>query len=198
MRTSEIFSRRLKDARTRRGWKQSDLSIRVTELGHPLDRATVAKIERGERRVTLDDAVALAAALGFPLMSLLAPEGEEDVELAPALPLRTRFAQSWMMGWLPLRREDVKDYEEAASPLVSVFFLGRDLPRLLEEEALRPAEREPLRAYIAREEEAIRDTERRTLRPDTPESVLRDWEESKRKRREGLEEIKQLVPEEES
>lgn len=85
MRPSETLSKRLVDARAEQGLRQSDVAQRATELGHPLDRGTVAKIERGERRVTVDDAAAFAEVLGVPLGYLLGAEeettDEEGVEL---------------------------------------------------------------------------------------------------------------------
>lgn len=85
MRPSETLSKRLVDARAEQGLRQSDVAQRATELGHPLDRGTVAKIERGERRVTVDDAAAFAEVLGVPLGYLLGAEEEtteeEGVEL---------------------------------------------------------------------------------------------------------------------
>lgn len=115
MSTSQVFRRRLKEARTRRGWKQSDLSQRVTELGHPLDRATIAKIEQDKRGVTLDDAVALAAALDVPPFALLLGERDEEMELTPKLRVRTPFVAGWLAGTFPLTEADAETYREAGN-----------------------------------------------------------------------------------
>jgi len=49
--------------RHRLGWSLSELSNRLTKLGHPLHRTVLHKIETGARRIDVDDLVALALAL---------------------------------------------------------------------------------------------------------------------------------------
>ncbi len=65
-----------------------DLSARLEELGRPLSHATISEIERGARRVDVDDLTTLAAALGVSPASLLMPPStmpfDEHVELSGA------------------------------------------------------------------------------------------------------------------
>ena len=45
-----------------------------------VDRSTVAKIESGDRRMTLDDSVLFARALDVPLLTLLDPNATITIE----------------------------------------------------------------------------------------------------------------------
>lgn len=60
------------------------LADRCAELGHPLDRSVIAKLEKGIRQtVTVADLLVLARALDVPPVSLLFPLGEPETELLP-------------------------------------------------------------------------------------------------------------------
>lgn len=73
---SDTFARRLRQERERRGITQAQLADRIAELlGIHLDPTAVTRIEKQERAVRLDEAVAAAKALGLPLAALL----EEDM-----------------------------------------------------------------------------------------------------------------------
>lgn len=74
----EIFSRRMKDAREAAGIAQTELSRRLEELGYTLKRSAIADIESGRRRVTLDDALAISAALGVAPLHMIVPFEDED------------------------------------------------------------------------------------------------------------------------
>ena len=67
----ERFAARTKRERERRGWRQEDLAIRVAAEGLSLHATAFSKIEAGQRAVSLDDAVCIAAAFGVPLTYLL-------------------------------------------------------------------------------------------------------------------------------
>jgi transcriptional regulator with XRE-family HTH domain len=76
MRPTEVFARRLQDTRTARGLTQTELARRATEAGRELDRAAVLRIEKGQRGIGLDEAIALARILhAVPAQLLTAPEG---------------------------------------------------------------------------------------------------------------------------
>ncbi len=82
------------------------LSDRLTDLGQPISLGQLSKLERGHRRVDVDDLVALAVALGVSPSRLLLPEttGPEDVPLTPALRCSTDEAWRWAAGVAPLHR----------------------------------------------------------------------------------------------
>ncbi|WP_327319290.1 hypothetical protein [Streptomyces sp. NBC_01235] len=72
------------------------LANRTAELGHPLDRSVIAKLEKGFRQsVTVADVVVLARALDVAPVSLLFPLGEPEVELAPGDIRSTWPALQW-------------------------------------------------------------------------------------------------------
>jgi len=62
---SIAFARAMRARREQLGWSQEKLADRLAKAGHPLDRATVARIEnpRSGRRLLLDEAMAIDAAL---------------------------------------------------------------------------------------------------------------------------------------
>jgi transcriptional regulator with XRE-family HTH domain len=73
--SDSIFARRLREVRQQAGVTQQQLAARMTEVGHKLHRSAVAKIELGERPVTIGEAVQLAGILGVPLMELVTDRG---------------------------------------------------------------------------------------------------------------------------
>src|ERR1700690_2196010 len=73
--SDSIFARRLREVRQQAGITQQQLAARMTGVGHKLHRSAVAKIELGERPVTIGEAVQLAGILGVPLMELVTDRG---------------------------------------------------------------------------------------------------------------------------
>jgi transcriptional regulator with XRE-family HTH domain len=63
----ELFGRRLREEREQRGWTQAELAERSGTGLHP---TAVTRIERSERGVSLNEALAFAAALGVSLPEL--------------------------------------------------------------------------------------------------------------------------------
>jgi transcriptional regulator with XRE-family HTH domain len=165
MRPSENFTRRLREARTRRGWTQAELAKRVTALGHSLDKTAVTKLEGGNRKVTLDDAVALAAALDVPVLSLLLP-AEGDAALTRKLAIPFPFARAWMSGQLPLSREGVDSYRQAARRL-PLGVSNADFNSLINTPGDKKRKREMLLALIERERRDLAELERiAEMRPE--------------------------------
>jgi transcriptional regulator with XRE-family HTH domain len=156
---SETFTQAMREERERRRWSQAELARRVTDLGHPLDNSRLSRLESGQvKKVTLDDAIAIAAALDVPPLSLLMPAYPEDVELAPKLHLPRGFAVGWMKGQIPLSREGVDSYRAAARDI-------RDAPsvsHLVALEGRSPSfdrAREMLEAMAERERRDLHDFE---------------------------------------
>jgi hypothetical protein len=81
------IGRRLRQFRQSLGDRQADFAARVGK-----ERSTIAKYERGERRLTLSDMLDMAERLNYPLT--LAPWHTEIVELHA-------FFQGWLDGTLP-------------------------------------------------------------------------------------------------
>lgn len=70
--TGETVSRRL--AELRGGMQYKQLAERLEAIGRPIPPLGLRRIEQGERRVDVDDLMALAVALGVSPLTLLLPE----------------------------------------------------------------------------------------------------------------------------
>lgn len=96
----------LKQIRGGRGLSYAELARRLKELGHPILDTGLMKIEKGERRVDVDDLVALALALGVNVSSLLLPrfipDSAEDIELTPSFRTNPGTAWDWADGRIAL------------------------------------------------------------------------------------------------
>ena len=97
---TEAFRWSVKTARKRRDWNQQQLAERLTELGVPTAQSTVARLEKGQRGVSLDEAVALGVALDVSLAHLIggpAVEGDE-IALTPTEVLSAELTRTWIAG----------------------------------------------------------------------------------------------------
>ncbi len=75
-----------------------------------MSRRTLSKLENGERAVTLDEAIELAAALDVaPIHLLIPPENEATVTVVPGSEIPARAARAWARGHRPLPFWDVDD-----------------------------------------------------------------------------------------
>jgi transcriptional regulator with XRE-family HTH domain len=97
----QVYARRVKEARQRLGWTQQQLADRLSELGLPMDRTTIVKLEQGKRAqlAPVDKVFALAGALGVPPLHLLVPlEDEAEVAVTPKVSLPAPVARGWIRG----------------------------------------------------------------------------------------------------
>jgi transcriptional regulator with XRE-family HTH domain len=118
----QVFGRRVAEARKRRGLTQKHLAERVS-----MQRETMTTIENGTRRVTIDEWLAISAALGAPPLHLLIPlDDDEQVTIgreAHGVP-RVR---TWIRSLLPLHDDDdVVDFL-AELPESELASIGRAL-----------------------------------------------------------------------
>ena len=76
------------------------LADRCAELGHPLDRTVIAKLEKGLRQsVTVADLVVLANALGVSPTALVVPiDQDETVRILPRHDVPALEAMTWFTG----------------------------------------------------------------------------------------------------
>lgn len=88
----------VRSARERRGLKVSPLAEKTKELGAPVHRVALPKIESGERDITVGELVAIAAALGVPPISLLFPDVLAEVEILPDHRMDGLSALGWFIG----------------------------------------------------------------------------------------------------
>lgn len=105
-----------------------DLSARMTELGLPLLPSGITKVEQGQRRVDVDELVALAVALGVnPSRLLLPPDSlDDDVALTPTRSVPGWAAWQWADAFAPLpehseddgynTEEEIEDFQLHSRP----------------------------------------------------------------------------------
>lgn len=61
----QVFAKRLREIRTARKWSQATLATEIgTQQGIKLDATAITRIERGQRRIYLAEARAIAGVLG--------------------------------------------------------------------------------------------------------------------------------------
>lgn len=101
--TAQRVAANVKEAREKRRLSLEALSQRMGEIGRPMLRTGLAKIESGERRVDVDDLMALAIALQVTPNRLLLgspPEGADFgiVQLTPRLAHMGEDAWLWACG----------------------------------------------------------------------------------------------------
>lgn len=103
---SKVFRDRLKEARKLKGWTQQQLADALASLGVKLDASGITRMERGTRGVTLDDVIAIAAALGVSPLHMIVPLDDNGAQLAPSLTVSTADARAWLRGQRPLQEAD--------------------------------------------------------------------------------------------
>jgi transcriptional regulator with XRE-family HTH domain len=86
--------------RTRMNLGYADLARRLEALGRPIPVLGLSRIERGERRVDVDDLLALAVALGVSPTSLLLPDTAAADETVSATGIDGTADD--LLGWLRL------------------------------------------------------------------------------------------------
>ncbi len=120
----EVVAGNVRRWRAGRGLDQQALADRLGKLGWTVDRTTVVRIEKGTRKVTVDDLGLLAVALNVPLPLLILPAHEaRPVALTSAgktSALHPWMLWEWMLGNEPLpgRIESSGDeWRSGAEPL---------------------------------------------------------------------------------
>lgn len=100
--TGETLRQNVKRIRDSRRLTYVELSNRLAEIGRPIPVLGLRRIEAGERRVDVDDLVALARVLGVNVSALLLPPtADQDVEITGG-PMPGWLAWAWADGLAPL------------------------------------------------------------------------------------------------
>lgn len=101
---SERVAANVKRLRQSRGLTLDDLAARMAELGRPILKSGLSKIEAGDRRVDVDDLMALAIALETNVnVLLLDPESDhEPTRLTEGHEAEREAAWHWACGELSL------------------------------------------------------------------------------------------------
>jgi transcriptional regulator with XRE-family HTH domain len=93
--TGRTVADNVKRVRGHRSLNYAELSRKLTELGRPISPLAVRRIEEGDRRVDVDDLLALAVALGVPPNSLLLPHEDPSPEPSATAVGDTKFLDLW-------------------------------------------------------------------------------------------------------
>lgn len=82
---AEVVTRNIRAARSRQDLDQANIVKRMRALGYEnWHRQTMGKVERGERRVTADEVLALSLALETSISSLVAAKDEDEAVEFPS------------------------------------------------------------------------------------------------------------------
>ncbi|HZR53647.1 MAG TPA: helix-turn-helix transcriptional regulator [Streptosporangiaceae bacterium] len=106
----------LRRIRLERGLSYAELARRLARIGHPILDTGLLKIEKGDRRVDVDDLVALALALGVTPNRLMLPD--VDLPGAPAEAGLTEIVKgrpSWLWEWAQGERHPPIPFENSHS-----------------------------------------------------------------------------------
>lgn len=113
---SETVAARVKELRKRHRWTQADLAGHLAHLGYPVDPTVITRLERGERGVSLDDALAIAYALGVSPLYLVFPVTEgAEIEITSKTTVDARDARRWTRGETPLEGQNEETFFELVS-----------------------------------------------------------------------------------
>jgi transcriptional regulator with XRE-family HTH domain len=97
----DVLARKVRYYRESQDLRQEDLAERMTELGWPMNRVTVAKIEAGGTRaanVSVAEMLVLAAALDVPPLLLFLPLGDvEDMTIGTET-VHPHLVLDWVAG----------------------------------------------------------------------------------------------------
>ncbi len=111
----EVFAQRMRAVRKRRDLTQAQLADRLEDIGVTgLGRGTLSKIEANVNgraaNVSIQDALAICAALNVAPVHMLAPDSEggewTEVRVAPKLVRRSTQVRAWIRGEWPLGHDD--------------------------------------------------------------------------------------------
>lgn len=87
-----VIRQRIRGLRLSRGWSLDSLAARCY-----LSPSTLSRIETGHRKITLDQLVPLAKALGTSLDQLVEPTEDDDVVIRPQ-PEHMRGVTTWLLS----------------------------------------------------------------------------------------------------
>lgn len=95
---NEQIGQEVQRQRERAGLKFNSLSEKTRELGRPVHRVALPKIEGGERDITIQELVGLAVALDISPLTLLVPNVLAEVEILPGVEVQGVDVVGWWTG----------------------------------------------------------------------------------------------------
>ena len=90
----------MRTERERHGWSQAETAKRLSDMGIPMHWTTVAKIEKGDRSVRIDEAAGIADLFGVSVDALLGRRARPKADLLYSLRgvLDTAQQASWQLA----------------------------------------------------------------------------------------------------
>ncbi len=113
MKTPDQTTReRVRELRKRHGWTQQDLADVLNRIGAQTDRVAVAKVELGQRGLSLYEALQYALALDVAPVHLIVPvDNDERLMLgANFVDCTPTELRAWIRGQRPLLPQDPRIY----------------------------------------------------------------------------------------
>nr|WP_162951357.1 helix-turn-helix transcriptional regulator [Mycobacterium paragordonae] len=98
--TGDTVRRNIRDIRDRKGISGPELSSRLDNLHRPIPPLGIHRIESGQRRVDVDDLVAIALALDVSPVSLLMPHAVEATERVRITGIKNALEAEQVWEWL--------------------------------------------------------------------------------------------------
>ncbi|MBN7551826.1 helix-turn-helix transcriptional regulator [Mycobacteroides abscessus subsp. abscessus] len=98
---AERVGKAVQDYRRRHGLTAQAFAARTADLGYPISRVAISKIESNSRagKMDLAELIVLAAAMNTPPVALLYPAMPDgEVDLLPDRPVRSIVAALWFSG----------------------------------------------------------------------------------------------------
>ncbi|SDH75333.1 helix-turn-helix domain-containing protein [Agrococcus jejuensis] len=100
-------------------WTQHDLSRVLTDRGRPIPVSSIGRIESGQRKVDVDDLLALALALDVSPLSLLLPFTQRWADYIDTDTIGTQVPAldvwRWALGVAPLGEASSNDFSDVAN-----------------------------------------------------------------------------------
>jgi transcriptional regulator with XRE-family HTH domain len=122
-RPSEVFTEQMRIQRARKGWTQKQLAARLATLGFSVHHTTVGKWESGERRLSVDEALAISIALDVAPAHMLSGSYSERTVRRPRIALSrktpavsARELRLCIRGQKPLWGQDERRYFTEVAP----------------------------------------------------------------------------------
>jgi transcriptional regulator with XRE-family HTH domain len=120
---AQVVARRVRDHRIEAGLTQAKLAAEMAFLGFDKwTRVTVAEVENGTRKATLDELLGLATLYSVPMVEFLLPEVSETVQHALLGEVEGHAIRQMVMGpssgpdWAPAVRLSLSNSRSSDSP----------------------------------------------------------------------------------
>lgn len=170
---TDRVARNIRALRDVRRLTLEDLAQRLRELGRPIIKSGLSKIESGGRRVDVDDLLALAVALEVnPNRLLLGPEAAEDDEMAitPDFAVPSQTAWDWANG--EVAADAPWPWAKFSGPNPSAARFMRETRPHEPQLSLTPQEYERLRPWVSKVSRILADMHAAGVRPEHRTYVL--------------------------